>query len=266
VEDGFQLFGLDHLIAIAATGGASAASVAVARHAGDRWRRALRWAVATVLAAAHLTEAVVAGWQGWYGRQMLPLQLCDLAAMLAVYALLTLDRRAVELLYFFALSATLPAVLAPELDVSLPHFRFVVYFVEHGLTVVAPILLVVGMGIRPAERAWRRAFWTLQALACLAGLANLALGTNFMYLRRKPVGTTPFDLFGPWPVYLLVLELLALVVFRLLQAASGLTPARGVSHPGLPSRALAERRARGVGAVPSRRAIAPSAGHPQGYV
>jgi uncharacterized membrane protein YwaF len=88
---------------------------------------------------------------------------------------------------------------------------------------VGPILLVVGMGIRPAQHAWRRAFWTLQALACLAGLANLALGTSFMYLRRKPVGATPFELFGPWPVYLLVLELLALAAFRLLQAASGLT-------------------------------------------
>jgi len=220
VEDAFRLFGLDHLAAVATTGVVAVVAVAVARGASERWCRGLRWAVAGALAAAHLAETVVAGWQGWYEREMLPLQLCDLAAMLAVYALLTLDRRAVEPLYFFALSGTLPALLAPELDVSFRHFRFVVYFIEHGLTVVAPILLVVGMGIRPTGRAWWRAYWTLHALAGLAALANLGLGTNFMYLRRKPVGTTPFDLFGPWPVYLVVLELLVLVVFRLLQAAS----------------------------------------------
>ncbi len=245
MEQGFRLFGHDHLLAIAATATVALGCVATVRCDAIRAGRALRWLVAATLAAAHLTEAVVAAWQGWYQRQMLPLQLCDLAAMLAIYALLTLDRRAIEPLYFFALSGTLPALLTPELDVSFPHLRFVVYFVEHGMTVVAPILLVGGMGIRPTDRAWLRAFWTLQALASLAGLANLALGTNFMYLRRKPVGPTPFDLFGPWPIYLIVLELLVLAVFRLLQAASGLATgsAQRATRPWeLPSGALAEAR------------------------
>ncbi len=40
-----------------------------------------------------------------------------------------------------------------------------------------------------------------------------------VYFVERPAGPTPFDLFGPWPVYLRVLELLVLVVFRLLQWA-----------------------------------------------
>ena len=150
---------------------------------------------------------------------MLPLQLCDLAAMLAVYGLLTLDRRAIEPLYFFALAGTLPALLTPELDVGFPRFRFVVYFVEHGLTVIAPLVLVVGLRIHPSRGAWLRAVLQLNALAAVVALLNLALGTNFLYLTRKPVGPTPFDLLGPWPIYLVGLEVLVLVIFRLLQAA-----------------------------------------------
>jgi hypothetical integral membrane protein (TIGR02206 family) len=192
-----------------------------------------------------VAESLVAWWQGWYELQMLPLQLCDLAAMLAVYGLLTLDRRAIEPLYFFALSGTLPALLTPELDVRFPHFRFVVYFVEHGLTVVAPILLVAGVGIVPTRRAWLRAFLQLHALAGIAALANLVLGTNFMYLRNKPAGPTPFDLFGPWPVYLLVLELLVLVVFGLLQAALRLVDAQRAGRATteiVPSTSITARR------------------------
>jgi hypothetical integral membrane protein (TIGR02206 family) len=236
MESAFRLFGPDHLTALVAIAWIAVASIAIGRRGGATWGRATRWLVAGALASAHLAEALVALWQGWYERQMLPLQLCDLAAMLAVYGLLSLDRRAIEPLYFFALSGTLPALLTPELDVGFPHFRFVVYFVEHGLTVVAPILLVAGLGIRPTRRAWLRAFLQLHVLAGVAALANLGLGTNFMYLRSKPAGPTPFDLFGPWPAYLLVLELLVFAVFGLLQALlllahSSRTSVRSIRRP-----------------------------------
>jgi len=38
-----------------------------------------------------------------------------------------------------------------------------------------------------------------------------------MYLGHKPKGPTPFDWFGPWPGYLVVLEVLVIVLFRLLE-------------------------------------------------
>lgn len=221
VETAFQPFGHDHLLTLAALGGAGLAALLAARRAGPSDSRGLRWLLAGTLAGAHLVEALVALSEGWYRREMLPLQLCDLAALLAVWALLGLDRRAVEPLYYFALSATLPALFATELDVGFPHFRYVVYFVEHGLTVIAAVVLVAGLGRRPGPRAWWRAFLQLNALAVGAAALNLALGTNFLYLREKPAGATPFDWFGPWPLYLVVVELLVLSLFRLLDLALG---------------------------------------------
>ncbi len=232
-HDDFSLFGRDHLAALVSVALVGVLCCAAARRGGESHARGTRWLVAAALAAAHATEGVVAGWQGWYVRDMLPLQLCDVAAMLAVWGLLTLERRAIETLYFFALAGTLPALLTPELDVTFPDLRFVVYFVEHGLTVVAPLALVAGLGLRPRRGAWRRAVLQVNALAAVASLANRALGTNFLYLSRKPVGPTPFDLFGPWPNYLIVLEILVLVVFRLLQAVAdfGRSPHDVVSRP-----------------------------------
>ena len=223
MQGGFSLFGPDHLAALGAVCIACVACIVVTRRGSPSCGRGIRWLVAVTLASAHATESLVAWWQGCYTRDMLPLQLCDVAAMLAVWGLLTLDQRAIEPLHFFALSGTAPALFTPELDVAFPHLRFVVYFVEHGLTVIAPLLLAAGLGCRPRPGAWRRAVLQVNALAGVAALANLTLRTNFLYLSRKPVGPTPFDLFGPWPNYLLVLEVLVLVIFRLLQAITDAT-------------------------------------------
>jgi hypothetical integral membrane protein (TIGR02206 family) len=219
----FVLFGHAHLTTLATIAAMTLAGVTAARRHRPSRVLLLRWAVAAALAGAHVAEQLVAWRQGWYAPDLLPLQLCDIAAMLAVYGLLTLDRRAIEPLYFFALAGTLPALVTPELDVTFPHFRFVIYFVQHGLTVMAPVVLVFGLGLRPSRGAWLRAVFLVNTCAAVAALANAALGTNFMYLRSKPAGATPFDYFGPWPGYLFALELLVIVIFRALQLSA---PAR----------------------------------------
>ena len=215
--DPFTLFSPAHLgtLAMLAAGGAGA--ILAARRGAPASGRTLRYALALGLASCHLAENAVALWQGWYQIQMLPLEMCDLAAAFGIYALLTCDRRAVGPAWFFALSGTLPALITPELTFSFPDFRFVIYFLEHGLTVITPLVLVIGLGVVPRAGAWFRAVLVLNAFAALDGMLNLALGTNFMYLSHKPHGPTPYDWFGPWPGYIAVLELLVLFLFRLLQ-------------------------------------------------
>lgn len=213
----FQLFGPDHLATLGVLAAGAVTAILFAHCSGKAKRRRLRLVLAITLAACHLTENAVALSQGWYKIQMLPLEMCDLAAMFGIYGLLTLDRRAIGPAWFFALSGTLPALITPELDVTFPRFRFVVYFLEHGLTVITPLVLVLGLGRVPRAGAWLRAVMVINAFGLLNAVLNAILGTNFMYLSHKPKGPTPFDWFGPWPGYLVVLELLVIVLFRLLE-------------------------------------------------
>jgi len=46
-------------------------------------------------------------------------------------------------------------------------------------------------------------------------LINFAIGSNYFYTRQKPPGGSLLDFFGPWPFYILVVEVLAMILFVL---------------------------------------------------
>lgn len=171
-------------------------------------------ATIVLLVALELAVAAREGWLTW--RTLLPLELCDAAMVLAVSTLVRPGRRATEVVYFWAGSGSLLAMLTPELPWNFPRWEFVVFFGLHGLVLVAAALLVFGLGHRPRPGAPWRVFGITAGWAALAGLVNLALGTNFMYLRHKPTVATPLDWMGPWPVYVATGALGALALFHLL--------------------------------------------------
>lgn len=206
---------MDHLGALLLTALATWLAVRlVRRDPQGPAARHLRLALMVALPALNLVEDVVGYVEGWLTLQIgLPLQLCDLSLILAVMALATLEPAVSEPLYFFALSGTLPAVITPELGQGFPAFRFLVYFLPHGLVVLTTLVLVLGFRLVPRPRAWWRAFLQLNLYAAFIAVVNAALGTNFLYLQAKPRTPTPFDWFGPWPYYLLTLEAVTLAVF-----------------------------------------------------
>src|SRR5262249_31423460 len=112
---------------------------------------------------------------------------------------------------------TLPALLTPELPCTrAADFRFIAYFGLHGLTIVGLATLVAGLGLVPASGAWWRALLVLNVCAGLVSIVNLAAGTNYMYLARKPTVPTPFDWLGTGALYIPTMELAAAAVFRTL--------------------------------------------------
>jgi hypothetical integral membrane protein (TIGR02206 family) len=122
----------------------------------------------------------------------------------------------VELVWFWALSASLQAALTPDLRYAFPDVLFLTYFVTHGGAVVAARLLVAGLRRAHRSGAVARVYATTAAFAVAAGVGSLLTGGNYMYLRRKPASGSLLDVMGPWPVYVAVVAVLALVLFALL--------------------------------------------------
>jgi hypothetical integral membrane protein (TIGR02206 family) len=92
----------------------------------------------------------------------------------------------VEVLYFWALTASLQAVITPDLHETVPSVFFFTYFATHCGAVVAAFLLIFGRRcpIRPGAVA--RAFAVTLGMAAVAGAGDLITGGNYMYLRAKP--------------------------------------------------------------------------------
>ena len=166
------------------------------------------------LLAFELNVASQEGWLSW--KTLLPLELCDAALVLAVLALLRPRQTPAEIVYFWAGSGTVLAMLTPELPWGFPRWEFVVFFGLHGLVLAAALVLVFGLGLRPRPMAAWRTLGITAGWTAFVGVVNLLLGTNFMYLRHKPTVATPLDWMGPWPVYIGVCGVVALVLFHAL--------------------------------------------------
>jgi hypothetical integral membrane protein (TIGR02206 family) len=149
-------------------------------------------------------------------RWNLPLQLCDATVWAAVIACVIPVRLVVEFLYFAGLGGAGMALLTPDLWSPWPSYSAAYFFIAHGGIVIAAAVLVFG-GIQPLRlHAMWRAFAVLLVYAGMVGAFNALLGTNYMYLCRKPGGGSLLDLLGPWPLYLVGGAAAALAMFAML--------------------------------------------------
>jgi hypothetical integral membrane protein (TIGR02206 family) len=212
----FAPFGRAHFAALGVVGLAAVSLVLVLR-ARPRFGLVVRLVLVlgiVGLTAFELRTAAREGWLGW--KTVLPFELCDAALVLTVVTLLWPRRPLAEVVYFWAASGTVLAMLTPDLQWSFPRWEFVVFFGLHGLVFAAAMVLVFAFGLRPTRGAAWRVFGITAAWTAFVALVNFALGTNFMYLRHKPFAPTALDHMGPWPFYVVSGAVVALVLFQLL--------------------------------------------------
>lgn len=162
----------------------------------------------------------------------LPLQLCDLALVVAVWALWTRHRWACAATYFWGLTLVPQAMLTPALNApDFPAVRFVDFWTQHLLTTCAAIYLTWGAGIRPDWAGWRRTIAISLAWAVVIFPFNAAVGTNYGFLNHKPDNPSALDLLGPWPWYLLVEILVIAAAWALITWPWTRTPLRSSPAP-----------------------------------
>lgn len=160
------------------------------------FERALALVILAGWAGEYVADAVLGMWSVDYA---LPLQLTDLISLTAVLALWTRRQLLTELTYFWAFTATLQAVVTPDLGQAFPS---VFYFTYHAGAMAAACVLVLGRGLYPRPRAIWRVYAVTLGWTGVAGLADLITGANYMYLRDKPTHGSLLSVLGPWPWYI----------------------------------------------------------------
>jgi hypothetical integral membrane protein (TIGR02206 family) len=224
-----EQWSVEHIAALVGTAAVAALLVAGARRRGEAWAAPAGRALAVVILAAFVCEHLTYALRGrWSVEVNLPLHLTDAVTLASIAALWRPGRALlVELVYFWALSASLQAVVTPDLGDTFPDVLFFTYFMTHGGAVAAACLLVLGARRTPRPGAVRRSYAITAAFAALAGLGTLITGGNYMYLRRKPADGSLLDFMGPWPIYIFAAAALGLMIFLALAALARTVSPRG---------------------------------------
>jgi hypothetical integral membrane protein (TIGR02206 family) len=152
----------------------------------------------------------------WTARKALPLQLSDLAALLAVVMLLTESYRIFQFMYFAGLGSAIQVILTPDLyKFSFPHFLYFQSFISHGGVVLACLFMVVAYNYRPTIPSMCVTILLVNIYGVFVFFLNKVLGSNYLYIMKK-AGMTILNYFGPWPWYLLTIELAMILSFYIL--------------------------------------------------
>lgn len=216
----FHPFSTEHYVTLA-VGGVVVAALLVAARKGGR----SRLCAAALLAFANLT-AWPANYLAWSALNInldldnvLPFHLCDVAAVVAGFALITRRPQLCALTYFWGLAATFQALLTPAITVGFPAWAFLTFFVQHFAIVAAALFLPIAGWWKPKRPWWRSPVeaygWSVLYLACAMAI-NLMLGTNFAFANRPPENPSLIDHLGPWPVYLVAFNVLSITFYLLL--------------------------------------------------
>lgn len=212
----FSAFGPSHMAALGATAALLVLLTLLRRYCTP----AAVWAERAlgVLLLCHWPMTALGHWyQGTsHWGNSLPLHLCDVAGIAGGIALLTRNRLAAEIVYFFGMAGTLQGLITPNLDQDFPTYRYFTFFILHGGVVVAAAHVVFSMDCPPREKSVPRMVGLTLLYAAGVALVNLATGSNFAFLCEKPAQDSIMNVLGPWPWYIGSLVLLCAVFYSLL--------------------------------------------------
>lgn len=231
----FRLFGRQHLGALVATGVSLAALVRGGRRLGPVGRRRVR---AALLAGLWGQEVAYHVWRvrrgEWTAREMLPLHQCSAVVWGGGLHLIRPTRLGDSVTWTWGMIGASVALCSPDLQGwRFPQFRFVQFFLSHGLVMALPLWNTLVDRRRPTWRGGAQAYGLLLALAGVASAVNARLGSNYLFIGRKLDTPSPLDWMPAWPRYIPILVVLMAGAFVVvLLPVVGEDDARPLRTPG----------------------------------
>lgn len=218
-ENVFQLFSAVHLLTLGVFAAVIVSMFLFRKTLRKEYaNRTARIALFLILIISEISLQVWLWWSGHWAYQFsLPLHLSSISLILSAILLLTRNYRLFEVTYFAGVGSALQAMITPDISLyTFPHYRYIHFFVSHGGTVIANLFMVFVAGFKPTGKSLWRAFLWLNGYTIIIFIVNFLIEGNYMYISEKPVNPSLIDYLGPWPWYILSLELITLVTFSIL--------------------------------------------------
>lgn len=213
----FVLFGTAHLIGLSLV---AAVCLVISllrerlRGASPRTCTAIRWGLAGLI---YLCEGSWQVWMlltgQWTIQGMLPLWLCSVTSWTMPLLLVFRSQRYYEWAYFMGTIGAALALSTPDLMIyGFPHYRFIEFITLHGALIVAIVYMTVVEGFRPTWKSLPRVILITNLYWLFCALVNRQIGSNYLYTQGKLPTPSLLDVLGPYPWYLLAMEVLGIIL------------------------------------------------------
>jgi len=214
----FKLFGVPHLVVLGVFLAINVALIAVGQRYPVGWRTPTRIALAVLLIGQEIVMHIWRILTGiWNPQENLPFHLCSAAIWLGGVMLITRNHYIYEFAYLLGIPGALQGVLTPDADrYGFPHFRFFQSLVSHGTIVTAAVYMTTAEGLRPEPISLVRVFVVGNLYMLVMFFVNRAIGSNYLFVNRKPETASLLDVLPAWPWYLLYIEAIGAVMALLL--------------------------------------------------
>ncbi|WP_300359645.1 TIGR02206 family membrane protein [Fusobacterium sp.] len=155
---------------------------------------------------------------GVYGesiQQLIPIHLCNITLMLCIITMIFPSKSLFQIIYYWSIGAV-AAILFPDGRVAFPNFVGISFFATHFFILFTVVYQMISLGYRPTFKGFIGSFVCINIFAGIVYKINEILGTNYMYINYKPTFSSPLDFFGPWPHYIIIVEIIYIVLGLLL--------------------------------------------------
>lgn len=214
----FKLFGTPHLVTLAILLSINVALIVVGQRFSVAWRTPIRIGLAVFLIGQEIVMHVWRISRGiWDHKEHLPLHLCSLAVWLGGVMLITKNYRIYEFAYLLGLPGAVQALLTPDAGpYGFPHYRFFQALTSHGTIVTAAVYMTAVEGFRPMPTSLLRVLLIGNIFCLIIFFVNRALGSNYLFVNRKPETASLLDVLPAWPWYLFYIEAIGVIMVLLL--------------------------------------------------
>ncbi|HSO57588.1 MAG TPA: TIGR02206 family membrane protein [Paenisporosarcina sp.] len=152
----------------------------------------------------------------WNVSNSLPLELCSISLVMTIILLWTGNKHVYEFVFYAGIGGALQALATPVLDMNFPHFRYFHFFYTHIAIVITALYFTWVKGYRPTFKGVIKTMIALNVLLPIVFAINVFVQGNYMFLRTKPMNGSLLDFLGPYPWYILSLEIVSFAIFVVL--------------------------------------------------
>lgn len=145
---------------------------------------------------------------------LLPFNMCNYTLILAALMMIFRSKKIFNVVYFWSIGAIL-AIATPDIRIAFPNYSNISFFLTHFYIYFATFYCLLHFKFSITFYSLKKSFIYINGIMLVLFPLNFLLNTNYMFLKKKPI-SSPMDFLGPWPFYIISLEIVMIILFTLM--------------------------------------------------